>query len=166
MKRLFRKVIGRLPLFVLALSSALVASPSPAEAAAITVNTTSDVVADDGQCSLREAITAANNDAASGSTVGECPAGSGDDTITLPAGSYTLSLVGATEDANATGDLDITDHLTITGASPSTTLIDGGSIDRVLHITTGATVQLNSVTIANGDISAHKTAEASSTRAR
>ena len=50
------------------------------EAAAITAST-DDVVGDDGQCSLREAITAANADAASGAAPGECAADSGDDTI-------------------------------------------------------------------------------------
>ncbi len=48
----------------------------------ITVNSTADVVADDGQCTLREAITAANTNTASGATAGECAAGSaGLDTI-------------------------------------------------------------------------------------
>ena len=39
-------------------------------------------------CSLREAITAANDDAA----FGGCSAGSGADTIFLPAGIYTLTI--------------------------------------------------------------------------
>lgn len=42
-----------------------------APTATITVNTTADTVADDGKCSLREAITAANTNVA----VGGCPAG-------------------------------------------------------------------------------------------
>src|SRR5262249_20960682 len=41
----------------------------------ITVNSTADVVADDGQCTLREAITSANTNAASGVLAGECAAG-------------------------------------------------------------------------------------------
>ncbi len=47
----------------------------------ITVNSTSDVVSDDGSCTLREAINAANSDTASGLNAGECAAGSGPDTI-------------------------------------------------------------------------------------
>jgi CSLREA domain-containing protein len=39
---------------------------SPAQAATITVNSLADTTADDGQCTLREAITAANTDNASG----------------------------------------------------------------------------------------------------
>ena len=130
---------------------ASVASPGGVEAATITVDTTSDVVADDGQCSLREAISAANTDTASGSTTGECAAGSGTDTITLPAGTYTLTLTGAAEDNNATGDLDIKSNVTIDGALASNTTISGGAIDRVLHIVSG-TVEVNDVTITNGAV--------------
>lgn len=45
----------------------------------------SDTVADDGSCSLREAIAAANTDKPSGASAGECPKGDGSDTITVPA---------------------------------------------------------------------------------
>ena len=47
----------------------------------IVVNSTADTVANDGQCTLREAITAANTDTASGALAGECLAGSGADII-------------------------------------------------------------------------------------
>src|SRR2546430_13623927 len=57
----------------------------------ITVNNTSPVIANDGFCTLPEAIIAANTDTASGSMPGECPAGSGNDTIMLQTGAtYTL----------------------------------------------------------------------------
>jgi CSLREA domain-containing protein len=56
-------------------------SPAAHAAATITVTTQSDVTADDGECTLREAIIAANDDTASGVTAGECIAGSGADTI-------------------------------------------------------------------------------------
>jgi len=56
--------------------SALVAlATSTAFAATITVNSTADVAVNDGQCTLREAIIAANNNAASGAMAGECAAG-------------------------------------------------------------------------------------------
>src|SRR5215467_7122111 len=51
-------------------------------AATITVTTTNPNIAADGQCSLIEAIVNANNDAA---TFPDCAAGSGADTIVLPA---------------------------------------------------------------------------------
>jgi CSLREA domain-containing protein len=54
--------------------------------ATITVNTTADEAtpANHGKCSLREAITNANNDDQSGST--DCSAGSGEDTINFSSG--------------------------------------------------------------------------------
>jgi len=118
-------------------------------AAPFTVTTTADELNDDGDCSLREAIQAANTDSA----VDACPAGSGDDTIILPAGVYTLTIPGDDEDANATGDLDILDNLTLDGAGASTTIMDGGRLDRVLDIDAGVNVELNDVTITGGKCS-------------
>lgn len=46
-------------------------------ASTITVNSTADNQANDGACTLREAIVASNTDTASGAAVGECAAGSG-----------------------------------------------------------------------------------------
>lgn len=53
----------------------LIALPQALFAATITVTGTGSVVADDGVCSLREAITSANTNTASGALAGECPAG-------------------------------------------------------------------------------------------
>jgi CSLREA domain-containing protein len=55
---------------------------SPAWASIITVGTSADEQNTDGDCSLREAITAANNEAA----VDDCAAGSGEDTLGRPKG--------------------------------------------------------------------------------
>ena len=60
-------------------------------AANISVSTTEDELNADGDCSLREAIQAANTDLAADA----CPAGSGMDTISVPAGRYELVLAGA-----------------------------------------------------------------------
>ena len=61
--------------------------------AIITVNTTADTVANDGFCSLREAIIAANTNTASGALAGECAAGqAGQDTIQFSIGSGTPSI--------------------------------------------------------------------------
>jgi len=54
-----------------------------AHAATLAVNSLADTTADDGACTLREAITSANTDAPSGGSAGECAAGSGDDIITF-----------------------------------------------------------------------------------
>lgn len=60
--------------------------------------------------------------------------GSGVDTIVVPVGTYTLSIAGAGEDANASGDLDITANLTINGAGGATTIIDGAGLVRVFEV--------------------------------
>lgn len=89
-------------------------------------------------CSLREAIIAANATPSA-------------DTITLPAGAYVLSIAGAGENLAATGDLDIIAPVTITGAGRSTTSIDGADFDRVFDIfATAGTVNISGVTIKNG----------------
>ena len=118
-----------------------------AHAATITVNTTDDELNSDGDCSLREALLAANTDAA----VDACIAGSGADTILLAAGIYTLSIPGTNEDAAATGDLDIADDLTLTGAGALTTVIDGNQIDRVIEVADSVTAHVSGVTIRNGE---------------
>jgi len=80
----------------------------------------------------------------------EANALAGADTITVPTGTYTLTITGTGEDDAATGDLDITSDVTITGAGATTTIIDGGAIDRVLHILNSVTVAISGVTIQNG----------------
>ena len=119
----------RLAVLAAALALMFAGAPSGAQAAAIVVTTTQDELNSDGDCSLREAITAANTDTA----VDACPAGSGADTITLPAGTYTLAIPGADEDGNATGDLDITSDLNVSGAGADTTVVDGNALDRAFE---------------------------------
>src|ERR1700722_18639782 len=127
----------------------------PAWATTIAVTTTSDVVANDGVCSLREAITAVNTGAASGSLPGECAAGNGvNDTITLSANTYLLTLVGPDEDNNATGDFDIRADVTIEGAGMTDTFINAagvGAPDRVFDLpVAGVNVTFQDLTIENG----------------
>ena len=123
--------------------AALWAGFGPASAATFTVTKTADT--NDGSCSvdcsLREAIIAAN-------------AAGGTNTIDLPAGTYTLTLAGGDENAAATGDLDITHgNLTISGAGSDTTIIDGGGIDRVFQIIGSSTnVTIHDVTMRNGNL--------------
>jgi CSLREA domain-containing protein len=126
--------------FVLVLRPELVV-----RAATITVTVTSDDTTVNGNCTLREAIRAANLNA----IVDACPKGSGADTIILPAGTYVLALPGAGENAAATGDLDITDPLTIVGAGKTSTLIHGNGLDRVLDIFDPT--EISDVTITGGD---------------
>lgn len=110
--------------------AAAVATPIGATFAGTTYIVTITADTDDGRCdthcSLREAITAAN-------------ANPGADTVRIRAGTYTISLAGPGEDANATGDLDITDPVALVGAGRQRTILDGGGIDRVLEVVAGPT---------------------------
>ena len=109
----------------------------------ILVTTTTDEITANGACSLREAVVAANTDIA----VDSCPAGSGADTIALPAGTFTLSIAGSFEDRARTGDLDLTADVTIAGSG---SVIDANGIDRVIEVFEGSTVRLEGLTIRGG----------------
>lgn len=119
--------------------------PGAASAATITVDTAADELNADGDCSLREAIQAANLDA----PVDGCGGGIGKDFVSVPAGTYTLTLGGA-DDTNAQGDLDITGDLVLNGDGPGTTIVQAGIADRVLHVLGSAQAQLSGITIRNG----------------
>ena len=137
-------------LAVATLTLAVVAGPAWAET--ITVNPTTDEDNTDGDCSLREAVIAANTDAPRDA----CTAGTERDTITLPAGTYTLTIAGSDEDAAATGDLDITGHTFINGAGARSTIVVGGAgfDDRIFDIPGGGkTVEISGLTITNGTAS-------------
>ena len=134
--------------------SALLVSSTAWGAATIDVNTTTDVLSpSDGKCSLREATVAANTDTASGASIGECVAGSGLDTIRLPAGRYTLSIAPVGPDDATTGDLNLTSDGTMRGASAGTTIIDADRIDRVITVGTfnsDVTAAIERVTVTGG----------------
>ena len=82
-----------------------------------------------GNTSLRAAIEEAN-------------ALGGADTITIGAGTFTLS----------GGQLSISSDITITGAGADQTFIDGASLSRIFDITSG-TVTISNLTITNGSLS-------------
>lgn len=135
------------------------AAPARLTAATITVNATADVLdGGDDQCTLREAVIAANGDAASGD-LGlhplECAAGSGADTIVVPAGEYVLSLASTNENAALDGDLDIASDVTIQGAGAASSVINGnGAVtgDRVFNVIINTSVSLSGLTIENGKV--------------
>jgi hypothetical protein len=112
----------------------IVVADDAAHATGYVVTTTTD----GGPGSLRDAIDQAN-------------ANPGADTITVPAGTYTLTIAGADEDLNATGDFDILTDITITGAGAATTIIDAAGIDRVFEVLDGTTV-VQGLTLTNGDV--------------
>ena len=118
-----------------------------APATTISVTTFNDEAADNGLCSLREAITAANTDAA----FNGCPAGSGLDTIVLAAGAYPLTITGTNENHNANGNLDILSPLIISGAGVANTFIEGGpTFNEGIFFVNANPVQIVGVTIRRG----------------
>lgn len=108
------------------------------------VNTYTDIADTDGTdgvcdngfglCSLREAVQEANDLA-------------GADTILLPPGTYEMTIGGANEDGCLTGDLDITDDLSIIGLQGSHI---ESQVGRVLHVLSG-NVTFTGLTLSNGD---------------
>lgn len=134
---------------LLAALAGWVVMAAPVGAATITVTTTADELNSDGDCSLREAIRAANTDA----VVDACAAGSGTDTIVVPAGNYVFdAALGTTgEDLALFGDLDIRQDVTISGAGQTQTIINAAGIDRVFHIHLPADVDITGATITGGD---------------
>ncbi len=92
----------------------------------------------DGEISIREAITAANNTP-------------GADEITLIAGSYQFD-ADPSEDFNAGGDFDIRDDLTIVGVSAGATEFDGRDLDRIFDIHDAVSFELSNVTLLNGEV--------------
>jgi len=132
--------------------SIVLGASGPLFATTITVTNTADALTIDGDCTLREAIIAANTDAA----VDACNPGDGADEIIVPAGTYLLEIPGTNESASADGDLNITTSLEISGAGSGSTIIDGnGAVtgERVFTIgITGniVTVAVSGITVQNG----------------
>jgi hypothetical protein len=136
------------PLIALvALAAVSAGGAAPALGASFTVNATHDAVdaspgdgvcADaGGACTLRAAVMETN-------------ALAGADEISLPAGTYMLSIAGAGEDASATGDLDVADDLNIAGEGQEATVVSGGGLDRVIDIRAPAAVALAGITFRDG----------------
>ncbi|MEO8431422.1 MAG: CSLREA domain-containing protein [Acidobacteriota bacterium] len=126
----------------LAWGGLLLLSGSLARAATITVNSTLDAAANDGQCTLREAIIAGNTNAASGGAAGECAAGdAGSDTI-----AFNIPGAGVRTVTFATTPPAITEMLFINGfsqpgASANTNPLNAGINAVVL-------IELNHATVA------------------
>jgi CSLREA domain-containing protein len=134
-------------LLVAGLLAATLADAGAAAAATITPTVLVDDNTVNGNCTLREAIRAANTDAA----VDQCPPGSGADTIVLPPGVYQLSVGPPGDDAAVAGDLDIIEAVTITGAGAHVTTVDGAGLDRVFDLVAGVdSTLITDLTITGG----------------
>jgi CSLREA domain-containing protein len=112
-----------------------------ARAASLTVNSLADgAPANDGACTLREAIINANHNDQSGST--DCAAGSGEDTITFTV-SGTITLVSPLP--------DIADPATLTiDGSGQTVTVSGNSLHGVMVVDDGAALAVQNLTIIDG----------------
>jgi hypothetical protein len=95
-----------------------------------------------GNCTLRAAIQESNF---STSTT---------DIIVLPPGVYTLTINGPDEDEAATGDLDITSNIVISGSGANTTTIQGEALwdDRIFDILGTDLSIISRVTISGGNL--------------
>jgi CSLREA domain-containing protein len=96
----------------------------------------------EGQCTLRAAIMETN-------------AMESVDSILIPSGTYLLTIEGTGEDGSAQGDLDISDDLFIDGeylwdGHPGT-IVQGENSDRVFHVLSGASVDIEYLTITGGN---------------
>jgi len=148
------RTLGAVALLALAL---LLAGMPAARAAVITVTTFDDEHGTGGGCSLREAVVAANTDAA----FGGCPAGGGADTVALGPGTYRISIPNTSgqEDASAEGDLDVTEDLIVSGAGAESTIVDGHwpandeTTDRIFHVLgSGVDLALHAMTVRDGRV--------------
>ncbi|NQV25154.1 MAG: hypothetical protein HQ518_12390, partial [Rhodopirellula sp.] len=114
----------------------------------LTVNSFLDTV--DANPGERSSADAAGNSTLRAAIM-EANALPGADTIVLLPGTYRLTIAGQDENNARTGDLDITESLTIIGAGDGSTIIDAAGLDRAFHIIAGASLDLKGVTIINGD---------------
>jgi type V secretory pathway adhesin AidA len=72
---------------------------------------------------------------------------SGGGRIELSEGRYPLARAGRDEDAAATGDLDVSSRITVTGDGAT---VDATGIDRVWDVLAGASLTLQHVTVTGG----------------
>jgi uncharacterized repeat protein (TIGR01451 family)/CSLREA domain-containing protein len=136
----------------LTLAGGLVAASSATAGTNYTVTSTTDAplsnpsgttcvsTATGGACTLRAAIQAADN-------------AGGASTITLPAGTYTLTIASTGADNPANGDLDVkgsSTAITLTGAGASSTIINANHLDRAFAVQAGESLAVSGVTIENG----------------
>ena len=126
---------------VIAISAIVAGWPAAAPVLAATyavtkTEDTNDWVCD-RDCSLREAVIAAN-------------ANPGRDTVEIPPGVYALVQAGMGEDAAQSGDLDLSDDVTLTGIGRGLAFVDAAGIDRVFQVHLGVSARLERLVIRGG----------------
>ena len=126
---------------ILAVLVGSAAFPTSVYAASITVTTSADNTSLDGQCSLREAITNANDDTATNT---DCTAGTGTDIINF---SDALGIATVTLTSALPSITDV-DGLTINGGGDIT--VSGNNLYQVFYVNSGIPVTLDNLTVMNG----------------
>ena len=131
------------PLFIALCPLALLAA-APAQAKQFEVTRTNDPnpgACMPKDCSLREAVLAADKTAAA-------------DTIVLGAATYKLTRAGFGEDAGQTGDLDVSAETNLRGAGAGKTAIQGAfptdDGDRLMDVLPGAKLSIRGLTLRDG----------------
>ena len=112
-----------------------------AQAATITVNTNNDEQNTDGDCSLREAIAAANTDAA----VDGCTAGDGADTIVFGGGVLLADVTLAQDGFVVTSQIAIDGTLLL-----GTVTLDGDNRHRIFDVSGDGGLTLSSMALTRG----------------
>jgi len=150
-KSIARNKAWALGLLLAALMATMLLAPKPVQAATFVVDRN-----DDPDPATANACTSAANDCSLRGAIVAANAAAGADTITLPAGTYTLTRTNAAnQNTDFTGDLDITDAdgLTITGAGARATKVAGGAApfdDRIFDNQAGASATITGLTITGG----------------
>ena len=144
---------------LVAIGTALAAlCPSASLAGDIAVSVSGDDFTVNGNCTLREAVQAANTNAA----VDACPDPGGlssADTVILDSDTYVIGIPpDGTPNDNLDGDFDIdtgmaAGDLTIQGEGRLVTEIDAEDVDRVLHLSSGGgTLTVDAASVRNGQV--------------
>lgn len=150
-----RESLGRLVAVMVILLACAAAPVAHPRAATITVNSTADTIADDGFCTLREAIIAANNNVASGAMSGECRAGTSATTDVITFDTTVFNTVRTITLTNAQLPI-VTEGVTITG--PGATMLtvrrDAANATRfrIFQISSGSPVTISGLTISGGNV--------------
>ena len=137
-------------------ATCFVAFAPAAQAVEIQVETLQDSLAQppaplSNVCTLRKAVNNANDNLATYPQCQQGEAGPVVDTIVFNVpGTITFALGGPPEDGGESGDLDVTDSLTIIG-HPDGTTIDAADLGRVFHVHPGVTLTLINIHITNGN---------------
>jgi hypothetical protein len=129
---------SRLLVFTLALAILPAATASAATFNVTTDNDSSSGTCLPASCTLRQAVAAVN-------------AGAGGDTINVPAGLYTLTF----------GQLQLQKNVSIVGAGPSATVVEGNDLSRVFNVSEPSVVaSFTGLAVENGRVTGTSAAQA------